>query len=166
LLLLRREQARAFRWADGIIFLTRYAEARVRRCVRVEAPSRVIEHGLDPRFRMPPRPARPLEACSEADPLRIVYVSIIDVYKHQWQVARAVASLRRRGLPVQVRFVGPAYPPALARLHAVLHAEDPEGRFLEYAGACEHGALPDEYRRADIAVMASSCEALPNVLIE
>ena len=40
------------------------------------------------------------------------YTSIVDVYKHQWNVAEAVLRLRREGMPVTLDLVGPAYPPA------------------------------------------------------
>jgi glycosyltransferase involved in cell wall biosynthesis len=166
LALLERTQASAFRRAAGTIFLTHYAEREVRRRVAGIARSRVVSHGIDARFRIAPRPARTLSECSPERPLRLLYVSIVDVYKHQWHVAEAVCALRRAGLPVRIRFVGPAYPAALVRLRRALAQLDPRGEATEYAGPTAYAALPDEYRDAEIAVFASSCENQPNILLE
>jgi glycosyltransferase involved in cell wall biosynthesis len=166
LALLERTQASAFRRAAGTIFLTQYAEREVRRRVPGIGRSRVVSHGIEERFRIAPRPPRALADCSPERPLRLLYVSIVDVYKHQWHVAAAVCALRRAGLPVRIRFVGPAYPPALARLERALRELDPRGEAAEYAGPVAHAALPEEYRAAEIAVFASSCENQPNILLE
>jgi glycosyltransferase involved in cell wall biosynthesis len=164
---LRRAQARSFATADGVIFLSHFARRTVE---RVAGPVRgavaIIPHGVERSFFRPPRRQRSLAECSPHDPLRLVYTSIIDVYKHPWNVARAVAGLRREGLPVAVDFIGESYPPALRRLSRTLRRHDPQGGFLRYAGPVEHAALAERYREAELFVFASSCENLPNVLLE
>jgi glycosyltransferase involved in cell wall biosynthesis len=166
LLLLRFGQSRTFRRADGLIFLTDYAREAVQRVARAGGRTAVIPHGVEERFRGEPRPQRPLSACSPEQPLRLLYVSIVDVYKHQWQVAEAVASLRREGLPVAIDFVGPAYPPAERRLRASLERLDPAGEFLRYRGPMPFEALHELQQTAEIFVFASSCENMPNILLE
>ena len=92
----------------------------------------IIPHGIGEQFftkSVVRRSRRPLSAWR---PFRILYVSIIDVYKHQRQVAQAVAFLRQQGLPVTVDFVGPAYPPALVRLTRVINFFDPSGNIPDY----------------------------------
>ena len=92
----------------------------------------IISHGVGPQFMLPPRTQKPVGSDSEQHPFRILYVSIIDMYKHQWHVAEAVALLRRAGLPLQLDFIGPAYPPALKRLRQTLCRVDPIEAFLHY----------------------------------
>ncbi len=166
LLLLRFGQSRTFARADGLIFLTEYARRAVGRTVGLPARVSVIPHGVEERFRIPPREQKPLAAFSPERPLRALYVSIIDVYKHQWHVAEAVHRLRSAGLPIAIDFVGPAYPPALARFQATLCALDPAGRYLRYAGAVPFAKLHELHHDADLFVFASSCENMPNVLLE
>jgi glycosyltransferase involved in cell wall biosynthesis len=167
LLLLRRSLARSFRSASGTIFLTRYAQNTVRAVTgKLPGESDIIPHGLDASFFQPEREHRPIEECSAAEPLRIVYVSIIDLYKHQWQVAAAVGQLRSEGWPVSVTLIGPAYRPALKRLRRAMARWDPHGSFINYAGAVEHQQLPEHYAAADLCVFASSCENMPNILLE
>lgn len=166
LLLLRLGQARTFRRADGLIFLTEYAKRAVERKIGPHARSAVVPHGVEDRFRLAPRTPRKLEACTRADPLRLLYVSIVDAYKHQWRVAEAVAALRGEGLPVAIDFVGPAYSPALRRLRETTTRLDPAGEFLRHRGAVSHRDLVKVYWDAELFVFASSCENMPNILLE
>lgn len=167
LLLLRRSLTRSFRAASGTIFLTSYAQRTVGRVTGVlRGETAIIPHGLDPGFFLAERSHRPIEACSRASPLRIVYVSIVDLYKHQWQVAAAVAQLRAEGLPVSLTLIGPACRPAFRRLRQALARLDPHSEFVEYAGPVAHADLPARYAAADLCVFASSCENMPNILLE
>ena len=167
MLVLRLAQSRSYREAAGIIFLTEYARDAV---LRVTGPlrgqTRIIPHGLTPRFSSPPRPQRTLSDYDERHPYRILYVSIIDQYKHQWHVVDAVGLLRRQGLPVALDLVGPAYPPALKRLNETINRVDANGRWAIYHGAVPFNEVHHRYANADLALFASSCENMPNILLE
>jgi glycosyltransferase involved in cell wall biosynthesis len=166
LLLLRLGQARTLARASGVIFLTEYARSAVGRAVSMRGEVVVIPHGVEERFREAPRPQRRLSDCSFERPLRLLYVSIVDLYKHQWHVAEAVAALRAEGLPLSIDFVGPSYPPALRRLRAALAKLDPAGEFLRYRGPMAYGDLHTLRSESDLFVFASSCENMPNILLE
>lgn len=167
LALLRWSQSRSFRQANGMIFLTRYAQDAVSKVTgTLSGQTTIISHGIDRRFFQPPRVQRPLVEYSNAQPFRLIYVSIIDTYKHQWQVAEAVAKLRAEGLPVALDLIGPAYPPALARLKKLLDRVDPSSQFIKYSGAVPHSELHTRYAQADLCLFASSCENMPNILLE
>ncbi len=164
---LRSLQSRSFRAADGVVFLTSYAKDRVQRVVGpLKNRVGIIPHGVDRRFFRARNGARGIAECSTEDPFRILYVSIVDLYKHQWHVAEAVARLRASGLPVSLDLIGPAYRPALRRLRNAMRRLDPAGAFLRYCGEVPHEDLPQCYARADLGVFASSCENMPNILLE
>jgi glycosyltransferase involved in cell wall biosynthesis len=165
--LLTRSQSKTFRSADGVIFLTDYARRQVTASVgRIPGLVATIPHGVDERFRLAPRPQRSIGACTTADPLRIVAISIVDVYKHPWVIAEAVVRLRAKGLPVHLDLVGPAYGPALTRLEETLARVDPDGLAVRYTGKVPFTALPAAYHGAEVFVFASSCENMPNILLE
>ncbi len=164
--LLRFGQSRTLRSADGVVFLTQYSREVVTGVVGSPKRTVVIPHGVEDRFRIEPRPQRDLVEFSRENPMRLVYVSIVDVYKHQWIVAEAVSELRLRGYPVAIEFVGPAYPAALARLRATLARVDPNGEFASYDGPLPFDRLHEVVDRSDIFVFASSCENMPNILLE
>ena len=104
--------------------------------------------------------------CSPEDPFRILYVSTVAPYKHQWQVVEAVVALKRSGYSVALDLIGPAHPASLRRLRKVLEENDSEGSFIRYLGAVPYPELPGHYLGADAFVYASSCENLPNILLE
>ena len=165
--LLRAAQRRSFQIADGVIFLSRFAHDTVLRATGpISGQSTVIPHGVESRFFREPRHQRESTEFTLEKPMRLLYISIVDVYKHQWQVAEAVAGLRRAGLPIAIEFVGSGYAPALKRLQRVIRVLDPRGQFLKYGGPVEHADLPSGYQAADAFVFASSCENLPNILLE
>ena len=167
LLLLRWVQSRTFRNADAVIFLTEYAKRNVLRVTGALAGStRIIPHGLNARFHSLPKVQRPISDYTSDKPYRILYVSIIDQYKHQWRVVEAVARLRKVGLPVSLDLVGPAYPAALKRLQRTLAMLDPEGNWACYLGEIPFEALHKCYANTDLGLFASSCENMPNILLE
>jgi glycosyltransferase involved in cell wall biosynthesis len=157
-------QRRSYSRADGLIFLTETSRRLIEpQLPRVHGTSIVVPHGIGRRFLMAPRAQRD---ASESAPLRLVYVSIVDVYKHQVEVAEAVTTLRREGVPVTLDLIGPAYPPELRRLQRVLDRVDPSERYIRYRGNIPYAELPAVYAGADAFVFASSCENLPNILLE
>jgi glycosyltransferase involved in cell wall biosynthesis len=165
--LLRSAQRRSFQIADGVIFLSQFARETVLRATGpLSGLSIVIPHGIESKFFCEPRPARPAVDFTLNEPMRLLSVSIVDVYKHQWCIAEAVARLRQEGLPISVRFVGDAYAPAANRLSRVIHKHDPQREFLHYDGPVDHASLPGCYQGAEGFVFASSCENLPNILLE
>lgn len=165
--LLRRLQAHSFRRADGLIFLTRYAYEVIAPVVKsVPALTTIIPHGVEARFTRAPREQLPAATYGAQRPFRILYVSIVNVYKHQWHVAEAVARLWAEGVAVALDLVGPAYPPALARLERTLKRLGPAARGIRYHGPVAHEALPAFYAAADLCLFASSCENMPNILLE
>lgn len=167
LLLLRWVQSQTFHRVDGMIFLTEFARQGVLKVTGpLSADTTIIPHGLNSRFQIAPKAQQPISAYSHAKPYRVLYVSIIDQYKHQWHVVEAVADLRQEGIPVTLDLVGPAYPPALARLQETLSRLDPEGSWARYHGPIPFEALHQYYAHADAGLFASSCENMPNILLE
>lgn len=165
--LLRWSQARSLRLADGRIFLTQYAHDTIDRIAGpFKGLTTIIPHGVDERFFFRPRPQRSIAACSPSDPFRLIYVSTVDAYKHQRRVAEAVARLRDQGLPVSLDFIGSAHVSAKNEFLATLERLDPGRLFLRYHGSVPYDILNVQYRVSDAAVFASSCENMPNILLE
>jgi glycosyltransferase involved in cell wall biosynthesis len=165
-LLLRFSQARTIRNADGTIFLGDYARSRVVRKVgKLSGPDVIIPHGVSEAFRAAPKRQKKLSAYSKSDPFRLLYVSTVDAYKHQWCVAEAVARLVRKGVPVALEFVGDAYAPSLKRLQRVIRQLNAQ-EYISYRGPIPYTELPLIYSTSDAFIFASSCENLPNTLLE
>ena len=167
LLILRLSQSHSFHHADGVVFLTQYARESVLTITgAMQGQTPIIPHGLNARFQMTPKTQRPIAEYDIDNPYRVIYVSIIDLYKHQWHVVEAVAALRLAGLPVTLDLIGPAFPPALSRMETSINRWDPQRSWVSYHGAIPYADLPLKYAQADLAVFASSCENMPNILLE
>lgn len=167
LLLLRLTQARSYRKADGLIFLTDYARKVVPSVTGIlHGKISTIPHGLNSRFLLAPKTQRAMTDYSNGNPYRVLYVSIIDKYKHQWHVVEAISILRQQGYPVILDLVGPAYLPALKRLNAAIERLGGAEGWVNYHGAIPFDELHVRYAQADLGLFASSCENMPNILIE
>ena len=165
--LLQFSQTTSFREANGTLFLTEYAGTIVMEQVnKLKGEYTIIPHGVQQGFRLLPRPARSMASYTQTSPFRLLYVSNVLPYKHQWNVVRAVHELRQAGFWVELDLLGSAYPPSLRRLQEAIQQIDPEGKFIHYHGEIPHSELSSWYHQADGFVFASSCESFSITLLE
>jgi glycosyltransferase involved in cell wall biosynthesis len=165
--LLRQSQGRSFKNADGLIFLTQYAQERISSILgKIKGMQAKIPHGIEPRFAAHPKHQKSIHDYSLKQPFTFLYVSILMPYKHQIKVAEAVSMLRAAGSPVKIKFVGSAWGNYGQEFRKTLRQLDPLEEFLIWSGEMPFSDLHSEYQKADAFVFASSCENLPNILIE
>jgi glycosyltransferase involved in cell wall biosynthesis len=167
LLVLRQVQAYSFRAANGMIFLTQYARDVVSKVSgNLNGLTAVIPHGLSERFGILPKEQQSIRSYSEVKPFKLLYVSIIDLYKHQWHVVDAVNILRLEGYPVELDLIGPSYKPAYEKLNTSIQQSVRNGDWVHYHGNVPYANLNEFYAAADLGIFASSCENMPNILLE
>lgn len=167
LILLRLTLSRTFRRAAGLIFLTDYAKSAILKTIgSIQGESAIIPHGIRRDFFHPPKLQRPIASYRHNEPYQLLYVSIVDTYKHQIQVLEAVANLRAQGMPLNITFVGGSYTPSVVKFRKALRQLDPEKNFAFYHGPVPHKDLAKYYQDADLGIFASSCENLPIILLE
>lgn len=162
LVLLRRAHAATFRRADGMVFLTAIAQQQISAAMGpCRGRTRVIPHGVDrslfsrpPRDLPPPPPQGP----------RLICPGRLEPYKHQLEVIAAVLELRPQFPGLSVEFCGPENAAYGARVRAAISAA-PAGS-VRYIGNVPLRALAGHYEAADLLVFPSSCENMPNTLIE
>lgn len=154
----------AFRHADGVIFLTRYAGRVIQQSCGSLSNVAYIPHGVDEMFR---RKVVSIGWPESRDrPIRCVYVSNAEMYKHQWVVVEAVSRLRSRGYNLQLCLVGGGRGHAQKILQKAIATFDPAGEFVGQLDFVAHATLPEILGRADLFVFASSCENMPITLLE
>lgn len=164
---LRLLQGRSFADAEGVIFLSNYAQTTVsKQLPQLPHKSVVIPHGVHQRFFVDSRRQRAIADYSPSAPFRLLYVSHVTRYKHQDIVAQAVAALRRH-FPVTLDLAGPPSDVQMTnKLAAIQQRLDPQRRFIRCTGAVDFDAIHRLYGDADAFVFASSCENMPNILLE
>lgn len=164
LLLLRDIQSRSLRRAAGAIFLTQYAAAAIQKVIGPLTSFVVIPHGVGDEFCMP-LSARTWPAAPEAQ-IKCLYVSQTALYKHQWNVVRAVAQVRRAGHNVSLLLVGGGGGRAKRLLEQAVAEVDPRREYVSQESFTPHNEIPRLLAEADVFVFASSCENLPITLLE
>jgi glycosyltransferase involved in cell wall biosynthesis len=167
LLVLRVAQSYTFKHADRIIFLTHYAQIGVTKVTgRLSAFVKIIPHGLNERFLSKPKLQKEISMYSLHKPFNILYVSSIEPYKHQDKVIEAVSILRSKNIPVFLHLVGAASDKGLARINSIINTFDPLNEWVNYNGEVLFKDLHKEYADSDLGIFASSCENMPNILLE
>lgn len=157
----RTRLLRSFRKADGVIFQSEYTRNAITRQGRGIARSAVVPNAVSSSFAAASRPDR----TSLSDPVRLLCVSTLHLYKHQWHVVAAVAALRQDlGLDLHLELVGGGDPQARHRLAVSIdeHSANRWTTIREVSAA----AMPEVHQTADLFVFASSIETWPITLME
>jgi glycosyltransferase involved in cell wall biosynthesis len=166
-ILLRLTQSSSFLMADGVIFLNRYAIQKIKHVTgELSGMTAIIPHGISRRFMLgSSKRHRDSSEFNMLAPCKILYVSSVEAYKHQWVVAKAIAQLRLEGYWITLKMVGPAGG-GIGKLNKSLNQLDPQRQFLRYLGPVNYENLHATYLEADIGVFASTCENMPITLLE
>ena len=163
LFLLQYMQVSSLRNATGVIFLTNYASNVIQQFTGELSNFRVIPHGISDAFRQKSSEGFWVEPAGD---IKCVYISNTDLYKHQWHVVKAIRTLRDAGYPVSLSLIGGGFGKAKALLDEAISKEDPSGKFVELIDAVSHNSIPSYLAETDIFIFASSCENMPNTLVE
>ena len=166
LILLRNIQKYSLRRADGVIFLTSYARKVVTKITgKISGKIINIPHGISDKFYIKPDSKKISTKFSLERPCKILYVSTIDIYKHQDSVVESIKILRNQGFPVSLELVGGSYAPTLKKINEQI---DKSGvnKFIQYTGVISYKEIQEKYASADIGVFASSCETFGQILME
>lgn len=164
-LLLEKLQVRSFSNAKAIIYISNYAKNFIENKYPYlkKKPSKVIYHGISDEFRQVPKLQKAITEYSIERPLKITYISIISYYKHQLNVIEAVKMLHREGVPIALDLIGPMYQPIRKKFERSLKGTE---SFISYIGKIPYEEISGCYKTTDIFLYASTCENMPNILVE
>jgi glycosyltransferase involved in cell wall biosynthesis len=159
-------QSFTFKRANGIVFLTNYAFNFISKKIKLnDKKNIIIPHGISKEFLNHPKNQIDIENYSKENPFKILYISIVTAYKHQWNVAEAVLKLHQEGFPIQLNLIGPYTNESISKLSVFLQKKE-NVKVINYLGSIPHEELSNFYKEADIFVFASTCENMPIILIE
>ncbi|MBA64842.1 MAG: glycosyl transferase [Candidatus Marinimicrobia bacterium] len=163
-LVLEKLQKKTFDNSDGTIFLSNYSKSVIADD-KIKMKSLVIYHGIDKSFfNIKKRKSIPMNNYKK--PIKLLYVSIINHYKNQINVVKAINILDQQGVNVELKLIGPSYKPALSKLNScILSLKKIQGK-VNYIGNIKHKDLSKYYNEADIFIFASSCETFGMILLE
>ena len=153
-------QSKSFKNAEGVLFISNYAKKYISNKLRAKFKSSVVYHGISDRFRSKPRRQREASELTINKPLNLLYVSIVNVYKHQDVLAKAIHELNDEGFHIKLTMVGASYPISLKKLKPLLNEN------VEYVGKIPFEEIDKVYHDSDVFIFASTCENMPNILVE
>ena len=153
-------QVISMRKAKNVVFLTNYAQTVISKYTGNLNSTSIIPHGLKNNFINVWKNRAEIN-----NPISIIYVSNASYYKHHINVLKAVKEIYKNGIDVKLNLIGANVGAASKNLKNAIRIEDAENyvRTTKFMNVSE---IVDELKNADIGVFASSCENMPNTLVE
>ena len=167
LCLLQWGQSRTFRDASGLICLSEYARnylTQYHSSVTAQTPVQLIAHGT--KKIQNEHSVSVIKETPKNDTLKLLYVSTVKKYKHQWNLIDAVGLLRKEGIPIELHLVGGGDSHALNLMQDAILRNKLEKNFIFYHGSLPYKETLEWYHKADMFVFPSTCENLPIILLE
>ena len=166
-ILLRLTNKSAFKRSNGIIFLSRYSKDIVLKSLPSNNYSTVIiPHGIEEKFFLEPRKQLSISSYSNIKPIKIIYVSSIECYKHHCNVVEAISRVKRSGYPVMLDIYGTGNAKAVKKLKQSIAIYDKDEEYIIYKDKIAYNNIQEIYFSADLAIFASTCETFGQILLE
>lgn len=166
LYLLKFVQLSSFRNSEATIFLTNYAKGIISQYQNIDYDTIVINHGISDQFRI--HKENKLSLSSE-EKIVISYVSNSGLYKHNWNVIEAVSMVKEKyGFNIKLQLLGAKIgdKKSLLKTKEAIDKFDPSHNFVLTTSKINHSELVAYLQKSDIFLFASTCENMPNALIE
>lgn len=164
LIFLKYIQAWSLFKASGAIFLTNYAANVIQDFTGLLSNVKIVPHGVGDNFRLGNSQVRNKNISNST--IKCIYVSNTAPYKHQWNVVAAIKILRDKGYIIELLLVGGGQGIAQKKLENEIKKYDSNMKFIKQLEFVKHFEIPELLLKSDIFVFASSCENMPNTLIE
>ena len=123
----------------------------------------VVPHGINTTIE---RLDMDLPYLSRSNKLRILYVSSFEPYKHHYKVLSELEKLCEAGYQIDVKFVGAIEKDKIRTLKSWRKYFNPNLKFCWTKEIGQEQLIAEFYKKVDIGIFASTCENLPNVLLE
>lgn len=166
--LLRYFQIKSFKNAHGIIFISNYARSFINNAFSLDSiKSKVINHGISTDFDYPPKIQKHISLYSVETPFRLLYVSSIWPYKHHLELVKAISMLRKEGFPISLTIIGSNdYTIYGTTLKSFINIVDDKSDYITWKKNVGINEVNAYYNQSDGFIFPSSCENMPNILIE
>jgi len=163
--ILRKMQLLSFEKSSGIIFISNYAKENILKLLMPGKNWVVIHHGISKKFQCENKSQYPAKDYHAKNRFKLLYVSNILGFKHQLNVVQAVIDLNKKGFHFELVLIGAPHDKKLTQEVVDLIDKEGEGH-IEYLGKVHYAEINKNYHSADAFIFASTCENMPNTLIE
>ncbi len=152
--------------SDAVVFLSEFSKTVVQERIGTLPKNAIVKHGVEPRFFHKPRHQKSIEKYNTENPYKIIYVSSIDFYKHQWNVVKAISILREEGFPLILELYGNFNKNSLKKFNLSVDKYDQKRNFVKYFDEVDFLEIHKIYQQSDMSVFASSCETFGQIVLE
>jgi hypothetical protein len=150
--------------ADGVIYLNNYGKNQIENHIGKAKKSIIIPHGVSSDYISNIKK----KLISKNNITNIIYISPIDLYKHQWNVVKAIELLIRENYNIKLHIVG-FYSNKKAKnlfLKSYNELNNYKKNSVIYYGYLEKKAIISLLKKMDVFLFASSCESFGITLLE
>ncbi|MGB5981054.1 MAG: glycosyltransferase [Nonlabens sp.] len=149
-----------------MIFLSKYAKSYISHELELdEDKTIIIPHGIDRSFLKPPNTQKKTSFYKTNREFRILYISNITTYKHQWNVIKAIGICRDLGYPFSISIVG-GISDSYEKVERAINEYSQHKDYITLHGKVTHDSIKGYLHSSDLFIFASSCENQPITLIE
>jgi glycosyltransferase involved in cell wall biosynthesis len=157
----RKNQTRSLKRSDAVIFLSGHSQNIVCKSVSSIKRSKIIAHGLDPKFLSKNERSYELK-----DTVNLLYVSSFYTYKHQLEVVKAVQLLQLSiGCDIRLTLVGGGNTKIKNEIIRYINDQN-IAEIIRIEDQAVYSEIIEKYNQADIFIFASSCETFGITLLE
>ena len=160
--LLRALHFNAFKKADGVIFLNEFCFNILPDNVQNSISNySIIPHGINRDF------CNERESYKTAETFKLLNISSISLYRHQWNIVEAVAQLREEeGINFTLDLIGPPTKLGMEKLNQVFEKYKSHQDTVRYVGTVPYEELSSYYQNCDAFIYSSTCETFGMTLLE
>ena len=163
--ILRKMQIYSFNNSEGVIFISNYAKNIVLNYLKPNLNWTIIHHGISKIFLQNSKHEYDAELFNDKIIFRLLYVSNFLPYKHHINVINAVLELNCPEIPLELLLVGGNSETKFGC--KILDYIDEKGKnCINHLEKVSYDEIHKVYNSADVFIYASTCENMPNTLIE
>ena len=161
-------QKKSFINSSGVIFLSNYAKKIISDMLKNKFESSVvINHGVSDTFRKLPKTQYPISKYSTTNPFELLYVSNILPYKYHLNVINAVNQLAIEGIPIKLTLIGKNEFEKIGKnVNKLVNEVNIENKIIDWHQNVSIDEVKKYYHLSNCFIFASTCENMPNILIE
>jgi glycosyltransferase involved in cell wall biosynthesis len=149
--------------SDGVIYLSQYSKLKIEKQIGKFKKSVIIPHGVSNIFFSIKK-----NNISNNKNINIVYISSIDLYKHQWNIVEAIELLIKENFNVKLHLVGPIKNKIAKNLvnKSVDKLNSIKKNSVIFYGELNRSKMIRMLKKMNYYIYASSCESFGISLIE
>ncbi len=162
----------SFYLSRGIIFLTKEARKKIETIISTKGKKTIIiPHGIAKRFYSKPKFQKKIGYYSKKNKIKLVYVSNFDIYKNHTNLILAINMLAKDNIPLTINLIGNVNTPynknySNKTQNLINHINNKFSGLVKIKENVSYSKIHKEYLKSDIFVYASTCENMPNILLE